>query len=235
MRILVLEHDADAPAALLGAWAHSRGHELDVVSGREPASWPAIDAVDALVSLGSEQSATRSDVPWVAREVEFLAQGHERRVPILGICFGGQVLARSLGGAVSGAPRREVTWRLVPSAEPELITEGPWLFWHEDLFTLPGGARLLAGSPEETVAFTSGASIGLQFHPEADANCAEAWLHGARRQLQSDGVDERQLRDEIERYGPGAPERALDLFDRVARWWAAAPSPEPAARPGLGR
>lgn len=238
MRILVLEHDADAPAALLVAWAQSRGHELRVVEGRDPDGWPEIEEFDAIVSLGSEQSAVRSDVPWVAREIEFLARAHDCRVPILGICFGGQVLAKALGGTVSRAPSREMTWRRVPSAEPELITEGPWVLWHEDLFTLPPGARLLAGTPDETVAFTSGASIGLQFHPEADRGCAEIWLESARPKWASYGVDEGQLLDEIERYGPGARERALDLFDRIERWWAAAPAGEPAVklagRPGLG-
>jgi GMP synthase (glutamine-hydrolysing) len=234
MRILVLEHDADAPAALLGAWADSRGHELDVVAGREPETWPAPDDVDAIVSLGSEQSATQSGVPWLVRELEFLALAHARRVPILGVCFGGQALAKALGGTVSRARRREVTWRVVPSAEPELITEGPWLFWHEDLFTLPPGARLLAGTPAETVAFTSGASIGLQFHPEADRGRAEAWLEGARPTWASYGVDEDRFRDEIDRYGPGARERAFDLFDRLVRWWAASRARELAGRPGLG-
>lgn len=219
MRILVFEHDSDAPAALLVAWAESRDHELDVVAGREPGSWPAIDDFDAIVSLGSEQSAMQSDVPWVAREIELLARAHERRIPVLGICFGGQALAKALGARVSRAPSREVTWRAVPSAEPELIPEGPWLFWHEDLFTLPPGARLLAGTPDETVSFVSGASVGLQFHPEADTGCAEVWLKGARPKWESYGVDEGQLRDEIERYGPGAQQRAFDLFDRLHGAW----------------
>ena len=115
---------AEAPAALLVAWAESRDHDLDLVAGREPGSWPAIDDFDAIVSLGSEQSAMQSDVPWVAREIELLARAHERRIPVLGICFGGQALAKALGARVSRAPSREVTWRAVPSAEPELIPRG---------------------------------------------------------------------------------------------------------------
>lgn len=234
MRILVLEHDADAPAAVLVAWAQSRGHELQVVAGREPDGWPEIEEFDAIVSLGSEQSAVQPDVPWVAREIELLARAHQRQVPVLGICFGGQALAKALGGTVARAARREVTWRTVPSAEPELIPEGPWLFWHEDLFTLPPGARLLSGAPHAAVSFVSGSSIGLQFHPEADTWCAETWLNGARPRWESYGVDERQLRSEIERYGPDAQERAFYFFDRLAAWWATAPAGEP-GRPARAR
>jgi GMP synthase (glutamine-hydrolysing) len=221
VRILVLEHDSDVPAWLLADWAQRRGHELDVVAVRELERWPAADGVEAIVSLGSESSAHGSSDPWIGREVEFLAAAHERAVPILGICFGGQMLARALGGVVARAPSAEVTWREIEGDDPDLITPGPWLLWHEDRFTLPPGCRLLAGSATETVAFASGTSVGLQFHPEADAELARIWIEGARARLASYGVDEEKLEREIERHGPGARDRAFDLFDRVARLWEA--------------
>jgi GMP synthase (glutamine-hydrolysing) len=231
VRILVLEHEADVPAWLLAGWAQSRGHELDVVAVPDLESWPAPEEVEAIVSLGSESSAHASRSAWIAREVEFLAVAHERAVPILGICFGGQTLAQALGGVVARAPHAEVTWRGVESADPDLIPPGPWLLWHEDLFTLPPGGRLLAGRGTETVAFACGTSVGLQFHPEADAELARIWIDGARAKLASYRVDEADLEREIERHGPGARDRAFDLFDRVARLWEAA---RLAGRPRLG-
>jgi GMP synthase (glutamine-hydrolysing) len=238
VRILVLQHDSDAPAGLFADWARSRGHELEVVvvpqPGRCPATCPATAGLDAVVSLGSERSVVDSPNPWIAREIEFLAQAHERDLPILGVCFGGQALAKALGGTVARARHREVTWRMIDSEEPDLITPGPWLFWHEDLFTLPPGARLLAGSDAETIAFASGASVGLQFHPEADADLAELWFEGARPKWSSYGVDEAQLRGEISRHGPGARNRAFDLFDRVERCWSETGAGELAGRPSLG-
>jgi GMP synthase (glutamine-hydrolysing) len=234
VRILILQHDSDAPAGLFADWARSRGHELEVVAVPQLGGRPASDGLDAVVSLGSERSAVDSPNPWIAREIEFLTQAHQRDLPILGICFGGQALAKALGGTVARARQREVTWRMVDSEAPDLITPGPWLFWHEDLFTLPPGAQLLAGSDAETVAFASGASIGLQFHPEADADLADLWLEGARPKWSSYGVEEAQLRGEISRHAPGARDRAFDLFDRVERHWTEAPVGELAVRPGLG-
>jgi GMP synthase-like glutamine amidotransferase len=222
VRILVLEHDPDVPAWLLADWAQRRGHRLDVVAVRHLRRWPEHDELEAVVSLGSEASAHGSPDPWIDREVEFLAAAHERAIPILGICFGGQTLARALGGIVAPAPRPEVTWREIERVDPELITSGPWVLWHEDLFTLPPGARLLAGSDSETIAFACGTSVGLQFHPEADAELTRRWIEGARRKLVSYGVDQAELEDETERRGAGARDRAFDLFDRIARSWKTA-------------
>jgi GMP synthase (glutamine-hydrolysing) len=231
MRILVLEHDSDVPAWLLADWARSRGHRLDVVAVRHLRAWPAPEEVEAVVSLGSESSVHGSPDQWIAREVEFLAAAHERAVPILGICFGGQVLAKALGGIVSPAPRAEVTWREIESVDPELITPGPWLLWHEDMFALPPGGRLLAGGDPETIAFACGTSIGLQFHPEADAELARGWIKSARARLASFGIDEPRLERDVASHAPGARDRAFDLFDRVARSWEAT---RLAARPQLG-
>lgn len=226
MQILVLEHDRDVPAWLLDDWAQSRGHRLDLVAVPDVPRRAAQHAAQAIVCLGSESSVHGSTDPWIAREVELLAAAHARGVPILGICFGGQVLARALGGVVAPAPRAEVTWRAIESNDPELITPGPWLLWHEDLFGLPPEGRLLAGSETETVAFACGTSVGLQFHPEADAELARTWIEGARTRLASFGVDEAELEREIERHGPGARDRAFDLFDRVARLWRRHGSPD---------
>jgi GMP synthase-like glutamine amidotransferase len=220
MRILVLEHEPDVPARLLADWAQHRGHELDVVAVPSLERWPAADEYDAVVSLGSEQSVHGSPYGWITREVDFLRQAHASAIPILGICFGGQTLSRALGGVVAAAPQTEVTWRVIESDAPELITPGPWFFWHEDSFTLPPGGCLLAGSDSQTLAFSSGTSLGLQFHPEADADLVREWIAGARAKLRFYGVDEHELELELRRHNPGARARAFDLFDRIAGWWA---------------
>jgi GMP synthase-like glutamine amidotransferase len=141
-------------------------------------------------------------------------------IPVLGICFGGQALSAALGGTVSRAPLAEVTWRTIETRVPDLITPGPWPFWHEDRFDLPSGARLLAGSETEVVAFADGASVGVQFHPEADAAVVSGWVQGSRDKLRAYGVDEVKLEREIERHGPAARDLAFDLFDRIAAMWS---------------
>jgi GMP synthase-like glutamine amidotransferase len=225
VRILVLEHEPDVPTGLLADWAASRCHELDTVAVPALERWPEYDNVQAIVSLGSESSVHASSDRWIGDELEFLRTAHARRVPILGICFGAQALALALGGSVGAEPRAEVTWRRISSQAPELITPGPWFFWHEDRFTLPAGARSLAGTASRTIAFASGASVGVQFHPEADADLVRHWIATGAATLDSHGIDIAMLEQEVDRHGPGARARALDLFDRVAGWWTAVRPP----------
>jgi GMP synthase-like glutamine amidotransferase len=231
VRILILEHQADAPACLLADWAPVREHHIDVLAPQSLAAWPEPGGTDAIVSLGSEHSALDTTQSWIREEIEFLAAAHSRSVPVLGICFGGQVLSAALGGTVSRAPRAEVTWRAIESQAPELIAPGPWPFWHEDRFDLPPGARLLAGSETDVAAFVDGASVGVQFHPEADAAVVRRWLEDGREKLRAYGVDEAEFEREIERQGPGARDHAFDLFDRIARLWSEVPL---AGQPSLG-
>jgi GMP synthase-like glutamine amidotransferase len=231
VRILILEHDADAPACLLAQWAHDRGHDIEVLVPQDLLSWPQPSDADAIVSLGSEHSALDASQRWIREEIDFLAAAQSASVPILGICFGGQALAAALGGAVSRAPRAEVTWRPIETRAPDLITAGPWPFWHEDRFDLPPGARLLAGSETEVVAFIDGASIAVQFHPEADAAVMRGWIEEGRTKLRAYGVDETELEREVQRHGPRAREHAFDLFDRIARLWVEVPM---AGQPSLG-
>ncbi len=222
MRLILLEHEAEAPAGLIETWADARGHELATIKVVSPASLPAPGGTDVLVSLGSDCSVARSQQPWIQAEIDLLAAAHAARQPILGVCFGGQALARALGGRVDRAPSLDPGWYAVESTAPDLISPGPWFRWHEDVFTVPPGAHELANVGQIPMAFRSGTAIGLQFHPEVTPAIALAWIDGARAALAANDIDERVLRERIAAGAAGAAERAFDLFDGIAAAWAAA-------------
>lgn len=69
------------------------------------------------------------------------------------------------------------------------------------------------------LAFAQGPSVGVQFHPEVTGEIAKGWIEGARRKLAESSIDEQDLRREIDSRAAGAPERASELFDRIARLW----------------
>jgi GMP synthase (glutamine-hydrolysing) len=175
-RLLVVEHDPDAPAGLLAGWAVHRG--LTTATVRLHAADPLPDsasACDAAVVLGSEQTAYDDAVPWLAAELAYVERLLAADVPVLGICFGGQVLARVLGARLYRLTEPEVGLVQVASRSP-CLAEGPWPSWHRDAFDLPPGAAELAVNKVSLQAFALGPHVGVQFHPEATRPILASWL-----------------------------------------------------------
>jgi GMP synthase (glutamine-hydrolysing) len=194
MRLLVVEHERDAPSGLLGSWAAARG--LPVTTLRPMAGQPlprSFRPGDAVAVLGSEQTAFDDSTPWLADELAFVRAALDGSVPVLGVCFGGQVLARVLGARVYRLDVPEIGWVSVTSKQDELA-DGPWLAWHRDGFELPAGSRELATGVASLQAFSVGPHVGLQFHPEVTRPIVQAWITGAHPPLDPP-VAERILRD----------------------------------------
>ena len=127
---------------------------------------------DLIVSLGSEFPAYDDSHPFVPRESKLLHRAVDADVPVLGLCFGGQLLARVLGGAVFRAPGSEIGWMRVRSRDPELVPEGPWFQWHFDTFTVPPGATLVAESDLGPQAFVAGRSTECPASPSSPPTAA---------------------------------------------------------------
>jgi GMP synthase-like glutamine amidotransferase len=219
-RGLILQHGDDAPPAILGEWARSRGLDHEVHSTwRDPL--PSDPGEYAwIAALGSEQTPGSASAPaWVDVEIDFLRRGLERGVPVLGLCFGGQALAVAAGGSVASSEPPEVGWAPIETSAPELIPPGPWLHYHYDLLVPPARAEVLARSPAGPAAFVVGRSLGLQFHPESTPELAAEWARQDAERLARIGVDPAVLREQGERAGEGARAAALRLFDA---WWGRA-------------
>ena len=210
-RVLVLQHEHHGPAGSLGEWAAARGFELEVLMADEEWSAPSVDSFAFVVSLGSESAAYDNQVPWLARELELLDRAHRARVPVLGICFGSQILARSLGAATRRADRSEVGWYEVESSDPASITPGPWLFWHDDRFDVPLGGELLARTDVGPAAFRAGRSMGIQFHPEVTDELLETWIALEEESLAAEVRD--QLRHVAQAQRGRFERRAFQLYD----------------------
>jgi GMP synthase-like glutamine amidotransferase len=228
VRALVLQYDADAPAGLVSAWLRERRIEEDVRLVSVDGAGPDLDPRDhdLIVPLGSEAAAYDDAVPWLADQLTMLRRAAEADVPVLGICFGSQLLARALGGEAMRNSGPEIGWVEVDTDDPELIAEGPWMEWHYDTFTTPPGARLIARNAAGPQAYTIGRSLGVQFHPEVTNEIVEEWVSLGGDQLVRAGVDpDRLLAETREVIADNRVRtwRLLDTFiDRVARVGAAA-------------
>jgi len=213
-RTLILEHERDAGAGLLAAWLESREFRLDVARTAEGDTLPEVDAFDFLVVLGSARCAI-DNLPWIALEADLIRTAHLRGTPVFGICFGGQLLARTLGGQVFRDRANAVGWVDIDSRRPEVITKGPWFEWHFDTFDAPPDAEILATSDSGVEAFQLERSLGVQFHPEVDRETMDAWIAGDREGLERGGTDGDRLIAEMGE--ESLTERTNRLFHGIGR------------------
>jgi GMP synthase-like glutamine amidotransferase len=198
-RALVLQHEEPTPPGLVTEWLGAHDIEMDLL--RIDLDDPQVDPgdYDVIVSLGSEFAAFDDTRAFVTREARLMERALDADVPILGLCFGGQLLARVLGGEVYRGDEAEIGWLPVRSDQPDLVPEGPWFQWHFDLMTAPPGARVIAESDVGLQAFASGRSLGLQFHPEVTPEIMDVWVRTYRHELDAEGVDPDALLAETDR------------------------------------
>jgi GMP synthase-like glutamine amidotransferase len=228
-RLLQIAHDHISPAGAVTDRFATRGYDIDerVVVPAERFHDPGVDfafpdptGYDAVLVMGAPWSTYADEVAgWVVPEVQFLRAADRNAVPVLGICFGGQLLATAHGGAVHRSPFPEIGWRPVQSADPSLA--GPWFQWHYDRWVTPPGAIELARNDSAPQAFTLRRNLALQFHPEIDSTALKGWLaFGGDREALAAGLDPDVLLAQTEAAEADATVRAhrlVDTFlDRVA-------------------
>jgi GMP synthase-like glutamine amidotransferase len=212
LRALVIQHEQPTPGGYVNQWLDERGADQDIFRidiesrGVEPRDY------DLIVSLGSEFAAF-DDIPWIKREELLLREAHEAEVPILGVCFGGQLLAKVLGGESFRSERSEIGWLPVNTRDEALVPHGPWFQWHFDSFTTPPGSQLIAHSPVGPQAYVIGRSLGTQFHPEVTPEIMEAWVSAYPHELEREGVDPQGLLDETYERAAESRAAAWRLFD----------------------
>ena len=226
MRVLFVKQDHASPSGLVGDAFTSLGwdaSELIVVPESRYHSpdvqvvFPSAAAFDALVFYGAPWSVydTRAIGTWINDEIAFARSAITLGVPVLGICFGGQMLAAAVGGSVSPAPAPEIGWISLSTSAPDLIEAGPWFSWHFDRFALPPGVDVIARTSAANQAFSVGRSLGLQFHPEVNTEVLEAWLAtDGEAQLAELGLAAAPLLAQTRRQTAAATARAESLIRR---------------------
>ena len=219
-RTLILQHEEPTPPGHMTEWLAEQGAQVEVFRIDERDDEVDPRDFDLIVSLGSEFAAFDDAIPFVQREVKVYEQAIERDVPILGLCFGGQMLARVLGARLFRAEEAEIGWLPVRTHDPELVSTGPWFQWHFDSFSAPPGATLIAETDAAPQAFVAGRNLGLQFHPEVTPEIMDEWVRAYPHELEAEGVDPHGLLAETRQRAAEAKQttwRLLDAYrDRVA-------------------
>jgi len=219
-RTLILQHEEPTPPGHMTEWLAEQDAQVEVFRIDENELEINPRDYNLIVSLGSEFAAFDDAIPFVQREVKLYQQAIAADVPILGLCFGGQMLARVLGSRLFRAERAEIGWLPLRTNDPELVSTGPWFQWHFDSFSAPPGATLIAETDAAPQAFVSGRNLGLQFHPEVTPEIMDEWVRAYPHELEAEGVDPHSLLAETRQRAEQAKQttwRLLNAFrDRVA-------------------
>ncbi|RNM14005.1 type 1 glutamine amidotransferase [Nocardioides pocheonensis] len=193
--MLVVQHQADCPPALLGLWLDAAGCALDVRHPYAGEPLPSgLDEHDALLVLGGSMGAYDDTAhPWLTAAKELVRIAADRGVPTLGVCLGHQLAAVALGGAVEVNPHGRqlgvlpMGWTDAASDDPVLAARpGRVIHWNNDVVAdLPTGATTLALAPDGTVqaARLAPAVWGVQPHPEVDDAVVARWAADEREEI----------------------------------------------------
>src|SRR5205814_7437676 len=121
VKALIVEHERATPGGLVYDWLDS--HDADVEELRIDVEDRDVDPseYDLIIPLGSEFAAFHDHISWIPRERVLLRKAVDADVSVLGICFGGQLLARELGGDAFRAGVSEIGWLPVRTKDPELV------------------------------------------------------------------------------------------------------------------
>ena len=201
----------------LGDWLDDNGFEVRRLVRDDVLAPDAADGADLLIVLGSEWTLARpmdaaTDPPQaadaIAAEIELVRRWVTQDRPMLGVCFGGQLLSHALGGSVTRQPTAHIAWE-TPETEVDAL-RAPWVLLHNDAFTVPSGAELLAEADHAPVAFRYGRAWGVQFHPEVDARILQQMFDevGTAREVSEPEVAALRARADDQRAD------SMRLFDR---------------------
>lgn len=181
MAILVLRHE---PFEHLGHFA-GKLNEAKIPFTYSDLGQPAsLDGYAGVIIMGGPQSANDPD-PGLANEMRLIGEAIENGLPVLGVCLGAQLIAKTLGARVYRNPVKEIGWAPVYFTEAAKLDPlfggfaSPTTFfhWHGETFDLPQNAEWLAYSDVcRNQAFRYKRNVyGVQFHPEIEPAMIVDW------------------------------------------------------------
>ena len=158
-----------------------------------------------VVILGAPESAN-DDLSYLHEEQKLIRKSVEKNIPVLGICLGSQLIAKTFGGKVYGGPKKEIGFYndLVSDGNSSLFSgfSNPFtvFHWHGDTFDLPEGAiRLVHSKLYQNQAFRFKSAVGLQFHMEVNEEMVNLWLDKSEEKLQQiPYIDSQKIREDID-------------------------------------
>lgn len=223
LSVLVFQHEPDDGPGYLGDALIRRNAKLDIVrlDKNEVVTDPS--NYDMLLVMGGAMNVYQEDkYPWLIEETRAIRESIEAGKAVLGVCLGGQILAKALDAQVHLGAATEIG--LTPIALTEAGKADP-LFeglsqveaveWHDDTFDIPAGAVALArseGCAHQAFRFGQQA-YGLQFHPEVSPVMLAEWIKNAS----DTSIDRSSFQRAVEAKTEALQNQADRLMDNFVR------------------
>jgi GMP synthase (glutamine-hydrolysing) len=215
MKALIVYHVQKQDLGSIKEVLEARGFTLEYLEAQaDELPNIAADAHDLTVILGGPMGVYEADQhPYLLNEIDYIQRRMKLDKPLLGICLGAQLIAKSLGSNVfKGTQGREVGWcdihlneagikspmRHFASAQTKIVQA------HQDTFDLPSCATLLASSDMYDIqAYNVGKNImATQFHPEADKEILDYWLENKQEFFETGDHSPERMQKQAASYLP---------------------------------
>ncbi|MFM1926457.1 MAG: hypothetical protein RLZ06_33 [Actinomycetota bacterium] len=229
MKALFIQHDHVSPTGPVSERLRHHGFEIEerLVVSQDNFGKPNVDFefpdfndYDVIIPMGAPWGAWDDACigNWLLPEIEWIGRAVASGKPVLGICFGGQLIARAMGGSVAPGAKGEIGWTHIWSEKPDLVSNGPWFQFHYDHWQVPPSAVEIARNPVSSQAFTINNSLAVQFHPELTASALKGWLDwGGDKKVIQDGQDPVVMQAQTLAEEAAARERTFDLVDNFLK------------------
>jgi len=200
--VLVVQNTRIESSGYLGELLSRDGFDITSINAKhEPIPNKKFSLV---VILGAPESAN-DNFPYLIEEQELIKNSVNDDIPVLGICLGSQLIAKTFGAKIYSGPKKEIGFYndLKISSDSTFFSgfQNPFtvFHWHGDTFDLPQGALRLASSEHyPNQAFQYKSAIGLQFHLEVNEEMVNLWLDNTEEKLQKISyINPQEIRSEI--------------------------------------
>jgi len=184
--IQIISHVACEQPGYLCEYLNRQGIPFENISIERGDTVPTLtDDISGIALLGSPFSVN-DPYPWIADEIALIRHAAQQDAPVLGICFGGQLISKALGGTVRPSTSMQIGWdnvRMTQQGENLFgKTDMPDSFeafeWHGEAFSLPPGSKLLfSGDCIKNQGFLLRNCLALQFHLEITDTMIHEWMN----------------------------------------------------------
>jgi GMP synthase-like glutamine amidotransferase len=201
-KVLVLQNSKIESIGTLGSLLESDGFGLQTIYTKKE-KIPQ-DDFSLLIILGAAESAN-DNLSYLLDEQKLIRKSVEKKIPVLGVCLGSQLIAKAFGAEVFTGSKKEIGFYndIELDNNPKLfsgISSPMTVFhWHEDTFTLPDNSTRIAHSKNyPNQAFQLESAVALQFHLEVDKDLVELWLDKTKDSLKKISyVNPDKIREDI--------------------------------------